>query len=267
MSKIPYKFRPIPDEFLTNDFLEDPLMMKFIRWIMQRVSPDATRLALKEGGKQLDLDPFEFKYGKESCSQEAGISEQSLVTRKNQLIGLGFIQKSTSKSTSKYSVYKLLTGSFHQIANQQINTQTNQQPNQQPNQLLIYIDKKKEERRESKVAAAPPAHTQISLRELVTMKAEEFAKLQASLPVQQLDWMLDKLDFHLSTTTKKRAKSTSCYAYFKKGSWLFSAYEEYQSKASYSSNITPLSQDNEIYAPEMDSELQEILKNRKTQQA
>ena len=123
MSKLPYVFLAIPHEFLTEDFLKDPIMMRFVVWMFKRISPNPSLVPLKGMGKQLLLDPFEFMFGRETCALAAGISLKNARTRIKQLIGLGYIKKVAGKGSSTYSVYCLETKALRQSVNGQQNEQ------------------------------------------------------------------------------------------------------------------------------------------------
>lgn len=133
MSKIPYFFRAIPEEFLTDEFIDDPIMMKLIRFIMKRITPNPSTFTFKNNGKirKVDLQPFEFVFGREACSKETGISEKKVRTKLGQLIGLSFVSRSASRSASTFTVYRLMTESFKQNTGQQICQQMGQQMGQQ----------------------------------------------------------------------------------------------------------------------------------------
>jgi len=124
MSNIPYVFRPIPEEFLTDDFLDDPLMMRLIRYIMKQISPHPQKIPLKNKKKILELEPFEFMYGRKACMKQTGLTERNARTRIVQLVELFFVEKVSIKSSSTYSVYRLVTGSFIKNNVQQNVTQT-----------------------------------------------------------------------------------------------------------------------------------------------
>ena len=119
MAKIPYKFFPIPEEFFTDDFITDPNMMKFIRWIFKRISPEKNIISLKKQKRNLELDPFEFMFGRDSCSTETGISPKKIQISINQLKGLGFLKKTVSKTVSTFTVYTLVASAFKQNKGQQ----------------------------------------------------------------------------------------------------------------------------------------------------
>ncbi len=123
MSKLPYVFLALPHEFLTEDFLKDPAMMRFVVWMFKRISPSPSLVPLKGMSKQLLLDPFEFMFGRETCASAAGISLKNARTRLEQLIGLGYIKKVAGKGASTYSVYCLETRALRQSVNGQQNEQ------------------------------------------------------------------------------------------------------------------------------------------------
>lgn len=116
--KIPYRFIPIPYELLTEDFLNDPIMIRFMVCMMRRISPYPNSTPLKNRRKQLFLDPFEFMFGREKFAEHAGISPKNAYTRLQQLIGLGYIEEVVSKRDSNYTVYRLVTEAFYQVSGQ-----------------------------------------------------------------------------------------------------------------------------------------------------
>ena len=123
MSKLLYVFLAIPHEFLTEDFLRDPIMMRFIVWMIKRISLHPSMVPLKGKGKQLLLEPFEFMFGRETCALAAGISLKNVYTRLKQLTGLGYLKKVDSKGSSTYSVYALEVKTLRQSVNGQQNEQ------------------------------------------------------------------------------------------------------------------------------------------------
>ena len=137
MSKIPYVFLPIPLELLTDDFLEDPVMMKFLKCIFSRISTVPRKVPLKHSKKHIELDPYEFIFGREKVAKEAGISTKQVEKRMGQLVGLHYVEKVGSKWGSTFSVYRLVTESFCKIQGQQVGQQVGHKQE----------DKKKEERK------------------------------------------------------------------------------------------------------------------------
>jgi hypothetical protein len=146
--KIPYVFFPIPPELLTDDFLDDPKMMRLIKFIFKRISALPSRIPLKKQKKHLELDPFEFMFGRQKCEKETGLSSKSIRGRMGQLIGLKFIEKvenEASKRASTFTVYRLLTGSFKENKGQHKGEQKGQHMGQHKGHNLDSKNLRKEE--------------------------------------------------------------------------------------------------------------------------
>lgn len=231
MSKIEFTFSTLPHYFRQHGWLDpkpDGSHMKMITllwWIFDRCSSEPRRVF--HDHKQVDLDPYEFIFGRVKCSEQTGLTEKEIRGRLDWMVEAKILEKTASKTANKFTVYRWLTESFSENKGQQKGEQRASRGPAEGHNKEEEEDKKK---KKSEVAVAP-ASTQIFYRELVNLKLEEFESLKSKFAAEQLDWMLDKLNFYLSTTTKKRAKGASCYAYFKKGSWLLTAYEEHKSKA------------------------------------
>ncbi len=149
MHKIPYVFRAIPDEFLTEDFLSDPIMIRLIAWMMKRIYTYPHKIALKRSAKHLLLEPFEFIYGRDKCAKDANISPNNARTRLKQLMGLGYIEEVVAKSTSTFSVYRLVTTAFKQNFSQQPNQHSDQQEDQ-----LVHHKRKTEIKKDKNIKEA-----------------------------------------------------------------------------------------------------------------
>lgn len=141
MSKIPYTFCPIPPEFLDDEFLQDFIMMKIIRHIFKEIStiPQIKRINNNRRYKDINLQPFEFIFGRQYWAKELQVSEKQIRTRIDRLKEKGFIKqpdnflpetkgqrassseaKSASSSASTYSILALATESFHKNKGQQL---------------------------------------------------------------------------------------------------------------------------------------------------
>jgi len=115
---IPYRFMPMPHELFTEDFINDPIMIRFVVCMMKRISPYSKSVPLKNRHKHLFLASFEFMFGREKFALDAGISPKNAYTRLKQLMGLGYVEEVITKKDSNYSVYRLVTEAFHQIGGQ-----------------------------------------------------------------------------------------------------------------------------------------------------
>lgn len=127
-SNIPYCFCPIPHEFLIDEFLDDPLMMRLIRYIFKRIRTKPHTEKIKSNGwKTINLEAFEFIFGREKCEKETGLTPREIRTRMGILTTSSFVRKSTSRTTSSFTVYILVTESFSKIRDQQNDQQNDQQ--------------------------------------------------------------------------------------------------------------------------------------------
>lgn len=159
MADIPYFFRAIPDEFLSDDFIKDPTMMKFIRYIMQRIKyvSHTGKFTNNKTLISLELQPFEFVYGREQAAIECGCSHKKIRTRIERLRASSYLQEifihkispgnfstvrasssarkgassSKPKRASTFTVYRLMSESFKQNKGQQLFEQKGQQMGQQ----------------------------------------------------------------------------------------------------------------------------------------
>jgi len=158
-NKIPYPFYPIPREFMTDEFIEDPVMMKIVRYIFNRVRPYPQKVKMTNNRRiiEVELKPFEFIFGRSACALECGISEQNLKTRLDRITSKvtsssraknlsrktdqgyvvkgnqQFLEKSTSSSTSTFTVYRVMTEMFKKVSdilsNQQFLEKSTSSPN------------------------------------------------------------------------------------------------------------------------------------------
>lgn len=140
MSKIPYRFFPIPEEFFCDQFLEDPQMLKLIRYIFKRIQTVPHIEKIKSNGwHEVHLEPFEFLFGREMCAKETGLTEKQIRSRMDILRASSFVSSSATsfseKKSSSFTVYRLVTESFNKINGQQISEKKGQQKGQQLGQL------------------------------------------------------------------------------------------------------------------------------------
>jgi hypothetical protein len=128
---IPYCYLAIPYEFLTEDFLKDPIMIRFVVWMMNRIRPYPTKIPLKDSLTVLLLEPFEFMFGRNKCAEDARISAKNARTRISQLISLRYVEEVSCKRAAKYTVYRLMLTSFRLNAGQH-KVQSGGQQKEQP---------------------------------------------------------------------------------------------------------------------------------------
>jgi hypothetical protein len=130
MAKIPYFFEtPVPKWFRDHGFLKNPNMCAFLMFCFSRCNTE--KHLLYHIQKAIELEPFEFIFGRRICSLETGLTENEVRSCIHQLndtpIGQ-ILKKTTSKTTNKFTVYKWSTEVFCKSDPQQKHQQTTSRP-------------------------------------------------------------------------------------------------------------------------------------------
>jgi hypothetical protein len=129
--KIPFFFTPFPNFLFEAENFKNTNLIRFVLWALHRTTFD---------------DMGEFSFGRAQCAKETGISEQRIRTIINQLSNQQLIQKVTSKSTSKFTIYKWLWEHFPGFINHQANQKST--TNQPQTNHYTYIDIYKEQQQQ-----------------------------------------------------------------------------------------------------------------------
>ncbi len=142
MSEIPYNFIPIPNYFRDHGWFKNHNCLIFVLWAFSRCSTKTRKIF--HDHKEIILDPFEFISGLNTCADETGLTVQQIRTTVKNLVFSEILKKSTSKTTSKFSVYKWNTDVFSETVNKQNNTQLTRNQhapnnNQEPRTKIIDI--------------------------------------------------------------------------------------------------------------------------------
>ena len=121
MSNIPYFFHAIPEEFMTDAFIEDIPMMKLVRYMMKRIRYDEHEEIFQNNRHmhKIILKPFEWVFGRDMAAKECKTTPDIIRARITQQIHMGYIVKRPSSSTSTYSVYAIVPTAFRQTKPQQ----------------------------------------------------------------------------------------------------------------------------------------------------
>lgn len=113
---------------MTDEFLDDPCMMKLVRYILKRINRNEHIVKFQSNGwRNVNLKPYEFIFGRDACCKETGLTDREIRTRIARLTTSSFVRVSTSSSTSSFTVYRLMTESFKQNSDQQNDQQNDQQ--------------------------------------------------------------------------------------------------------------------------------------------
>lgn len=103
-------FTKIPNYFSEQGLTKNPLLSAFLLWAFSRCRSISKKIIFNQ--KEVEIAPYEFIFGLESCSEETGITIQQLRTILKDLINRQVLEKSTGKSTNKFTIYKWVTERF-----------------------------------------------------------------------------------------------------------------------------------------------------------
>lgn len=111
MSKIPFPFIfPIPTYFKYKGYLRNPKNVSFLCWSFFRCSHSTRTIFMYSS--QLILEPFEFVFGRDSCSSDTNLTPMEIRIQLRRWIALELLSKVKNKSNSRYTVYKWMTDRF-----------------------------------------------------------------------------------------------------------------------------------------------------------
>lgn len=137
MSKIPFQFDISPSYFRKMGWFhpkKNPLHFKtlaFVTWCFSRCHSEKRKIV--HNGKEIELDPYEFIFGRNVCSEETGLSDMEIRIQQKNMRNEGFLENVTSKTTNKYSVNRWVTSRFIENDIQQnIQQASSKHPAKQP---------------------------------------------------------------------------------------------------------------------------------------
>lgn len=230
MAKIPFPFEISPSYFRKNGWFhpkQNKLYEKslaFITWCFSRCSSEKN--IVYHDCKEIELEPFEFIFGRRICSEETGLTDREIRVQQKNLINSGFLKKASSKTTNKYSVYKWVTNRFLKIEVQQNDQQaTSKRPAERPQSR---IEESKDIKEEHPLTPKGEEVEFILFRPLVKLSKEQYETLISEYGVDFTNKMLDILDAYKGSSGKKYK---SDYHTMKKGGWVHKrASEEIKTK-------------------------------------
>jgi len=124
MSKIPYRFTAIPNFLIDAGWMDDPLTCKMFLYLWRRTSYEAHIEVID--GREIQLDPFEFIFGRKKIAKLLGISEKKARLRMDKIRASTMVMETASKRASTYTVYKWSTEHFSENEGQQKGQQKGQ---------------------------------------------------------------------------------------------------------------------------------------------
>ncbi len=127
MAEIPFYFHaPTPRFFRDNGLFLNPKNKAFVDWCFERCSPEE-RIVFHDS-KKITLKPYQFIFGRVICSEETGLTENEVRTQQLRWESLGFLKKTTNKTTNRFTLYEWVLIAFLRNDHQQNNQQTTNKP-------------------------------------------------------------------------------------------------------------------------------------------
>lgn len=223
MSKIPFCFEISPSYFRKNGWFKPTpngshfKTIAFITWCFSRCQ--AIRHKIFHDNREIELEPFEFVFGRRTCALETGLTDKEIRGQQKRLMETGFLQKRASKKANKYSIYIWITESFTEKKGQQEGqqraskgpargpqTRTEEQQNKEnvmsrTNALMLTVNKKNSHGKEFTASLEELFSYSIRLKKnWETSEIEEAWKILCSYDAPISDWKA----FIEGTIEKKR---------------------------------------------------------------
>lgn len=133
MAKLGYNFStPIPRYFSDHGWFDvkNPQYFKtlaFLYWAFGRCNPETRKIFYDH--KEIELQPFEFIYGRNKCAEETGLTENEVRTQVKRCEQSGLLKKTPNSVPNRFTCYKWVLTRFSENS-YQVNPQPI--PNQEP---------------------------------------------------------------------------------------------------------------------------------------
>ena len=144
MSEIPYFFHtPVPKYFRENGLFKNCKNVAFITWCFERCSSEERTIF--HDNKLITLKPYQFIFGRVSCVEETGLTDDEIRTQQKRWETAGFLKKAPNKTPNRFTVYEWVMTAFLKSDPQQNPRQTPNRPPTNPHNLEDKIDRSKED--------------------------------------------------------------------------------------------------------------------------
>src|SRR4051812_37212457 len=111
MAKIPFNFHaPTPRYFRDKGFFKCPKNLAFVTWCFERCSAEPGTVF--EKNLKIDLKPYQFVFGRVSCSEATGLTEDEVRTQQKRWETLGFLKKAPNRNPNRYTIYEWVLSAF-----------------------------------------------------------------------------------------------------------------------------------------------------------
>ena len=110
---------------LNNPVFKKPLVWHYFNYCLLKANHKSQKIIWN--GKEMIIDTGSFITGYKKSAQDTGLSVQSCRSASKILQNLKMIEKSTIKSTSRFTYLTICNYSDYQYDNNRVNNQTNKQ--------------------------------------------------------------------------------------------------------------------------------------------
>lgn len=111
MSELPFYFHaPTPRYFRDNGLLKNQKNLAFITWCFERCSPEE-RIIFHDNQK-ITLKPYQFIFGRPTCSDATGLTDDEIRTQQKRWENLGFLKKAPNKTPNRFTIYEWVLTAF-----------------------------------------------------------------------------------------------------------------------------------------------------------
>lgn len=207
--KIPFIFlSPIPKFFKDKGLLKNPKNAAFLLWCFERCSYEPREVI--HDNQKITLQPYQFIFGRVTCSEETGLTEDEVRTQQKRYENLFYLKKAPNKTPSRFTIYEWSTECFSNINPQVITQATPKSPPSPPPQTRTREPIELKELTEQKAVAVVGSFSCLNglvLSDEDIEKLQIFPEVDVARAVQVLRESKKKIDspmgFLLSAIEKK----------------------------------------------------------------
>jgi hypothetical protein len=134
MAEIPYYFStPVPKYFREKGLFKNFKNVAFVTWCFERCSPDQRNIF--HDNQLISLKPYQFIFGRSTCCEETGLTDDEVRTQQKRWENHGFLKKAPNKTPNRFTIYEWSMKAFLKHDPQQNARQTPNKPPTNPHNL------------------------------------------------------------------------------------------------------------------------------------
>lgn len=244
MSKLNYQFAAIPLKFIINGMIKNHNAFIFMSWCISKCSNEVREVV--ESNTLIKLEPYQFIFKLKDCSEETGLTFNKVRTQQKNMSNNLYIEKSTNKTTNKFTIYRLLTDSFSIEDHKQNHKQTTNKPQTEPIPHNNNLDIQKKDidnarRDDSPPASQPPRQKDslsfsFELKKFIGIEKEDLEAWKICYPHVELGQeILKATQWIISNPSKSKKKLWRLFL----TKWFNNQNEKIENKKAYASLNKP----------------------------